>query len=197
MEWASFGPFLGWCRCAFLQHLRSARHALILGDGDGRFTARLLRNNPTLRVDAVDASQAMLHSLAQRALPHAHRLRTHHADARAWQPGRSDYDLVVTHFFLDCLETSEVLSLALRMRAATAPGALWIVSEFAVPRGWFGRCIARPIVALLYWAFGWMTHLRIRALPDHGQALRTAGFVLLERRQPLAGLLVSEMWQRS
>ncbi len=139
----------------------------------------------------------MLRALTQRALPNARRLQTHHADARAWNPGRSDYDLVVTHFFLDCLETSQVLSLALRLRAATAPGALWIVSEFAVPRGWFGRWIARPIVALLYWAFGWMTHLRIRALPDHAGALRTSGFILLERKRWLAGLLVSEMWQRS
>jgi Methyltransferase domain len=196
MEWASFGPFLWWCRCAFLHRLPSSRRALILGDGDGRFTARLLRDHPALRVDAVDASEAMLRSLAERALPNAQRLQAHHADARAWNPGRSDYDLIVTHFFLDCLETGEVLDLALRMHADTAPGALWIVSEFAVPQGWFGRWIARPIVTLLYWAFGWMTHLRIRALPDHAGALRRSGFVLLERKHWLAGLLVSEMWQR-
>ena len=197
MEWLSFGPFLGWCRCAFLSRLRASRSALVLGDGDGRFTARLLGANPGLRVEAVDASAAMLRALAWRALPHAARLHAHCADARAWRPLRHDYDLIVTHFFLDCLETREVLDLALRLHAATAPAALWVVSEFAIPQGRFGRWIARPVVRLLYWAFGWMTHLRIRALPNHGEALRKAGFLPLQRKQWLAGLLVSELWQRA
>src|SRR6185437_1080687 len=45
MEWLSFGPYLSRCRRAFLPQLRDARRALVLGDGDGRFTAALLRRN--------------------------------------------------------------------------------------------------------------------------------------------------------
>ena len=66
MELASFGPWLWWCRCAWLHQLTGCRHALVLGDGDGRFTRRLLEVCPTLTLDAVDASPAMLPALVRR-----------------------------------------------------------------------------------------------------------------------------------
>jgi SAM-dependent methyltransferase len=249
MEVASFGPWLWWCRCAFLGDLGRCRRALILGDGDGRFTARLLRAYPGIRADAVDASSAMLRALARRAgaqsaegkgvIPdetrrnkpqglkpnlssccvcgttevvpcykagpkpsisagwQSDRLRIHLADIRGWQPAGPPYDLVVTHFFLDCLTTDEVECVASRIRKAVSPGALWVVSEFDLPAGWFGRLVARRVVAMLYWAFGWLTGLQVRSLPDHRFALRRAGFTLSKRRAWLGGLLVSELWSAS
>ncbi len=103
MELASFGPWLWHCRCAFLDSLVDCRRALVLGDGDGRFTARLLRGNPEIHVDAIDASSAMLEALVQRAGPDIARVRTYCVDARQWQPSNTPYDLIVAHFFLDCL----------------------------------------------------------------------------------------------
>jgi SAM-dependent methyltransferase len=110
MERLTFGPCLAWCRFAFLARAASCRHALVLGDGDGRFAARLLRANPHIHIDAVDASSSMLRALNENAGPHAARVRTHLADARQWHPAAgSPYDLVVTHFFLDCLTTLSAL----------------------------------------------------------------------------------------
>ena len=96
MEFFSFGPWLWWTRCAFLGELGSCRRALILGDGDGRFAARLLHANPTVQIDAVDASSAMLKGLRRRAGPHAPRVRTHLADARQWQLPAPGADLLPT-----------------------------------------------------------------------------------------------------
>jgi SAM-dependent methyltransferase len=197
MELVTFGPWLCWARCAFLGRLCACRRALVLGDGDGRFSARLLQANSAVRIDAVDASRAMLASLARRAGPRAARVRTHCADVRLWQPnGPEDlpYDLIATHFFLDCLTTREVQSLAEKLRGAVSPSAVWVVSEFAVPPGWFGRLVASPLIFALYRAFGWLTGLAVRTLPDHATALGQAGFTLKERRAWLAGLLVSERW---
>jgi hypothetical protein len=197
MELASFGPWLWRTRCAFLPQVHSATNALILGDGDGRFTARLLRTNPHLRIDAVDASEAMLQSLLRRAGPNATRVRIHHADARTLTPPSPPYDLIVTHFFLDCLTTAEIQSLAATLRAAASPKALWLISEFAVPPNLFGRLIAAPIVGSLYRAFGLLTGLAVRSLPDYRTALGQSGFVLQSQRTSLAGLLVSELWTLS
>lgn len=197
MEYLSFGPWLWWCRCAFLHDLYGCRHALILGDGDGRFTARLLGVNPAIRIDTVDASPAMLGALERRTAAHAARLRIEQADLRAWQPAADAprYDLIVTHFFLDFLTTEEVAALAVKLRRAAAPGTLWIVSEFAIPPAGAGRMFARPIVAGLYGAFGWMTGLAVRSLPDYEAALRLAGFSLERNRPWLGGLLVSQRWR--
>jgi SAM-dependent methyltransferase len=196
MEYASFGPWLWRCRCAFLAEMVTCRRALVLGDGDGRFAARLLETNPGIEVDAVDASAAMLRALEGRAGAHGARLYTECADARAWRARGADYDLVATHFFLDCLTTEEVRALAATIRGVTSDGARWVISEFAVPQGWFGRLVARPMVATLYAAFGLMTGLRVRRLPDYGAALESVGFVLEKKRAWLGGLLVSEVWRR-
>jgi len=193
MEWLTFGPFLQRCRCAFLSSLAERRHALVLGDGDGRFTARLLSSNSTIKVDAVDASEAMLSQLTRRAS--SDRIRTHLTDARIFAPARRDYDLIATHFFLDCLTDSEVNDLASRLRRYAAPNAIWIVSEFAIPTNLYGRALAAPLIRGLYLAFGLLTRLRVRKLPDHHSALVQSGWSLLDQRKILGGLLVSEMWQ--
>ena len=193
MEWLTFGPFLHRCRCAFLPSLATGRHALVLGDGDGRFTSRLLRSNPTITVDAVDGSQAMLHQLTSRS-PSSALIRTHRADARIFTPPRRNYDLIATHFFLDCLTQSEVESLAARLRRHASPNAIWVVSEFAVPPNLYGRTLARPLIRALYLAFALLTKLHVRKLPDHHAALTGSGWCLLEQRKIIGGLLVSEQW---
>jgi hypothetical protein len=194
LEWLSFGPFLSRCRNASLDRLGHRRRALILGDGDGRFTTALLRTNPGIRIEAIDASPAMLSQLVRRAGSLADRVKTCCTDARAWKPSEPDYDLVVTHFFLDCMSTKEIASLAARVRACVRPNAEWVVSEFAVPPGLYGKFVARPLVAFLYRAFGWLTGLQNRSLPDYRPALRQAGFRLTKHRHFLGGLLVAESW---
>jgi hypothetical protein len=194
MEVFTFGPVLARCRTTFLPEVAAACRAVALGDGDGRFTAELLRVNSQVRIDAVDASPAMLGALLRRAGANRHRVSLHCADARGWQPENEQYDLVATHFFLDCLTTEECCGLAARLRGAVAPSAVWIISEFAVPEGWFGRLVAQPLIWLLYRAFGVLTGLGVRRLPDYRAAVRDAGFALTRRRTRLRGLLVSEMW---
>jgi SAM-dependent methyltransferase len=196
LEYLTFGPFLWRCRTHYLPELAHCRRALVLGDGDGRFTARLLRVNPEIQITAIDASPRMIESLRQAAAPHRDRLTTHTADLRAWQPeNSSQYDLIVTHFFLDCLTTEEIHRLAARISPATGPGALWLVSEFAIPGNLFGRAIAAPLVASLYLTFRVLTGLNLRSLPGYPRVLIGSGWSLQSHFPHLRGLLVSQLWR--
>lgn len=195
MEWLTFGPWLQRCRCAFLDELSDCRRGMVLGDGDGRFTARLLNANAEIVFDAVDLSPAMLNALMRRAGRHSKRVHAQVCDAREFHPARRRFDLIATHFFLDCLTTEEVSALAGTLRRAVQDSAIWLISDFAIPKTRFGRFVARPIVLGLYWAFGLLTGLRVRNLPDHASAMRQAGFALASRRTWLGGLLVSELWR--
>ena len=196
MEMASFGPFLQRCRCAFINALADRRHALVLGDGDGRFTARLLRANSQIQIEAVDASLAMLDELRRRAIPSANRVRTTCADARYWQPASPPYDLVVTHFFLDCLTTAEVQSLANKMRAAVAPNAQWLISEFASSRRlvWQVHRASTSAHSLLGFRLAHRTQSP-RTCPTIELPCAEPASNLLQERRWLGGLLVSELWQ--
>ena len=195
MEWLTFGPFLQRCRCAFLRSLGRRRRALVLGDGDGRFTARLVQSDPAIEVDAVDASEAMLLQLANRS--RSNRVRTHVADVRAFTPAQRSYDLIATHFLLDCLTSCEVSALASQLCRHSSPDAIWVVSEFAIPPNLYGRTIAAPLIRGLYLAFGMLTNMAVRQLPDHRAALARSGWHLVRQRRLLGGLLASEIWSKS
>jgi len=146
LEYLSFGPFLERCRFYYLDELRSCRRALVFGDGDGRFTARLLAANSEIKVDAVDSSAAMLRLLTRRVArlgPSARdRLQTRQMGALNFDPEGAPYDLVATHFFLDCFSESEVGALIARIAPHLTTDAVWLVSEFAIPLIRRMRCSA-------------------------------------------------------
>lgn len=197
LEYVTLGRALERCRSYYLPQLCDRHHALVLGDGDGRFLAQLLAENPDLRADAVDMSAAMLRLLRQRseaAAPDAkNRLRIHHANALTF-PVAGNYDLVATHFFLDCLSQAELDRLVARVAPALAPGALWLVSDFRIPAGLM-RLPALALVRGLYFAFRVLTGLRRNRLPDHATPLMQAGLVRVARQHSFAGVLTTELWQ--
>ena len=197
LEYAGFGRALERRREFFLGRMSTARRVLVLGDGDGRFLASFLRVNRSAEVDSVDASAAML-TLARRRIGEADlaRLRFHHSDARRWQPPPVSYDLIVTHFFLDCFPDAELRPLVARLAAFTTPGARWIVSEFRQPADGLAAWRARAWIAGLYAFFRITTGLRARRLPDHTAALEAAGFRLERETLARGGLLASQLWQR-
>ena len=197
LEYLSLGRALERCRFHFLPQLLDCRRALVLGDGDGRFTAKLLAESPSVEIDAIDISKTMLTLLRQRSEAASDRLRTHHTDARTFLYGsNSRYDLVVTHFFLDCFTQPDLDQLIARIEPALAPGALWLVSDFRIPTGPM-RLPARAYVGGLYLVFRVLTGLRTTQLPDHETRLSKQGFVCEGRHHPLAGLLTTELWRKN
>jgi SAM-dependent methyltransferase len=194
-EYLSLGPLLERTREHYLPQLRHRRHALALGDGDGRFLARLLQQNPTLQATAVDTSAAMLHQLRARCHFAEGRLQTMQASALETSAD-AQTDLIITHFFLDCLTQTEVETLTTRLAAQVSSGALWLVSDFAIPTGPILHPIAALYIRTLYFAFKLLTGLQTSHLPDPQTALTQAGFERIARHERLFGILYTELWRR-
>jgi len=187
LEYLAFGRALERRRFRFLDDLRGAQRALILGDGDGRFLARLAAASQS-SIDYVDSSGRMLELARRRA--QTSRIAYHHADALTLPLAPSEYDLIVTHFFLDCLNERDLEHLIERVARTARPGALWIVSEFRQPR-W-----ATPLLAALYLFFRITAGLATRRLTDHRPLLAKRGFQLKCEEAAHLGLLASELWVR-
>ncbi|HVC89630.1 MAG TPA: class I SAM-dependent methyltransferase [Acidobacteriaceae bacterium] len=200
MEYLSFGPMLERCRFRFLSQCSESCRALVLGDGDGRFTARLLAAIPAIQVDAIDASAAMLSALRRRVRrehPEADaRLSTTQADLRRFTPSRIGYDLVVSHFFLDCLTEEDVSDLVERLLPHLSEDAIWLVSEFSVAEKGWRRAGSRLLIRFLYFVFFVLTRLHIRRIPNYAEVFRRHGFYRQENANFLDGLLVAEVWKR-
>ena len=205
LEYAGFGRALERRRLEFLPRLVHARKVLVLGEGDGRFLAALLRVNRTAEVDYVDGSGGML-DLARRRAQVAEgmgtgeipRVRFHRGDAAAWLGARTPggYDAICTHFFLDCFTQDQLEPLVHGIaRHASAP-ACWIVSEFRYPDTGSARFWGRVFIRMLYGFFRVSTGLRVRRLPEHERSIAAAGFRRTQQVVAARGILTSELWER-
>lgn len=204
LEYLTLGHTLEHCRLHYLPSLLKRNTALVLGDGDGRFLAQLLAQNTELHADAVDISPVMLQLLrrnCEAVAPRAvTRLQTHQSSALTFLSVPCGnvtllrYDLVVTHFFLDCLIQEELEVLVRAVTPHLAPGALWLISDFRIPSGLL-RLPARVIVRALYVAFRLLANLRTTRLPDHTTPLEQAGFTRISHHHSRAGILTTELWK--
>lgn len=202
MEYLSFGTALERCRFHFLPQLRNTRHALLLGDGDGRFTAALLQQAKTAAAFAIDSSEAMLQTLRERcaAISAEDRLQTLCTPLNSGLPEvitNKHFDLIATHFFLDCLNDAEVEHIAHDAILCTTTDARWVISEFRIPNHGVMQLPSQLIVWMLYLAFRVLTGLRAQQLPAYGAILRRNGWRIQQQQTRLGGLLVSELWQRA
>ncbi|MDB5309194.1 MAG: Methyltransferase domain protein [Gemmataceae bacterium] len=199
LERVTFGPLLHRCRTAHLDQIAGCRRALVLGDGDGRFLADLLRANRQVRVDSLDISPGMI-ALARRrtaGIPGAaERARFVAADARTAPLPEAGYDLVVTNFFLDCFPPEDLESLIDRVAAGCLPGVLWLDGDFRLPAAGRPRAVARVILAGMYSFFRLTTRLPTRQLTDPAPFLAARGFTLAGEKTQLRGFLSSQVWVR-
>lgn len=128
LERASFGDALNQARRAFLARAARADRILLIGEGNGRFLADLLREKTGGHITVVDSSPKML-SLLQRRTRYVQRrtdLRVVCADFLTWDGGESSsFDAIVTHFFLDLFRPDSQRRVVSRITDLAKPRALW------------------------------------------------------------------------
>jgi ubiquinone/menaquinone biosynthesis C-methylase UbiE len=187
LEYLGFGRALELRREAFLPDVAHAQRVLVLGEGDGRFLFKLVEQNPHASIDYVDLSAKMLDLARSRAGDQVNYI---HGDALLIPLARAEYDLIVTHFLLDCFDERDAEAFVERIAATGSRHARWIISEFRAESWW-----SRQWIAGLYLFFRITTGLKTRRLIDHHPLLRSRGFVLERAETASAGLLISELWR--
>lgn len=199
MERVSFGNRLHRCRTALLGRMTAARRALVLGDGDGRFLSELLRSNPAVTVHAIDGSKGMT-AEAERlaaAIPGGReRVLFQTADVRTVPLPPAAYDLIVSHFFLDCFPRGQLAAVVRRVAAACAPGGEWVVGDFRAPKQGIARHLGRLALFGMYAFFRLVTGLPAGRLVDPDPFLRECGLRLLAEWAALGGFVSCKAWQK-
>jgi ubiquinone/menaquinone biosynthesis C-methylase UbiE len=170
MELLLAGGKLERCRNALWNEIPSLQSALLVGEGHGKFLVSLLKRNPSARVTCVDASAKML-EVARRRLLRAtlplQRVEFIQAELPAWRPSAGRYDLVATHFFLDCFPHEQLADVIDNLQRAARPGGCWLISDFQIPSGGLRRLRARVIHRLMYGLFRIITKLPASSLTPH------------------------------
>jgi ubiquinone/menaquinone biosynthesis C-methylase UbiE len=199
MELLLAGCKLERCRNAFWNEIPSPQSALLVGEGHGKFLASLLERNPGARVTCVDASANMLEVARNRLLRGTlplQRVEFIQAELPAWKPPAGCYDLVATHFFLDCFPRDQLAAVIDNLQRAARPGSCWLISDFHIPGSGLRRLRARAIHRLMYAFFRLVTKLPASSLVPPQPFLRRSGFVRVRRVEFDRGLLCAELWRR-
>ena len=199
LETIAFGNALQEARVACLDEIGSPRRALIAGEGNGRFLAALLQHQPLVRIDCVDSSQRMLELARRHVLEtnadQINRVAFLEHDMTSWMPNER-YDLIVTHFFLDCFGTPQVGNSVAKLAQAAAPNAIWLLADFRIPKAGFAHFHARAWLAVMYWFFRCVAGIEAHELVDPSPFLRVEGFALERQHLFRHGMLKSELWRK-
>lgn len=199
-EYGRFGRKLEACRFALLPRLKGVRKALVLGEGDGRFVARLVAHCPGISADVFDTSRQMIRiaegRLRAAGVSPLSSIAFHHGDATVATFPKNDYDLVATHFFFDVFSIGELHPLIDRVKQSLRPDGVWLVSEFDLPQSGFRRFLARFWLRVMYIFFRCATGLQNQTLPDWRKQLTRAGFRPRIQQSLANGFLVSELWEQ-
>ncbi len=200
MEVVLAGEKLQRCRTAFLREVGNRERVLIVGEGNGRFLAECRRTLARAQIMCVDASGRML-TLAEERLRrlglNVGEVEFVQADALEWRAPAKAFDLVVTHFFLDCFRPEQVRRVVDALAAAAKPDAAWLLADFRVPESGALRYRALMIHRLMYFFFRAATRLPARRLTEPDGFLAAHNFKLLKREVCEWGLLHSDRWERT
>jgi ubiquinone/menaquinone biosynthesis C-methylase UbiE len=199
MECVLAGNKLQACRTTFLEEVADRKNVLILGEGNGRFLLNCRRVLASAHVTCVDASSRMLRSAQKRLARHglsSHEIEFIQTDALRWKPDPNSFDLIVTHFFLDCFRADQVEQLVRTVAGAATSNAEWLLADFQVPVAGWRRFRARTIHLLMYAFFRAVTGLPAKTLTCPDPFLAANGFVLRSRRLREWGLLHTDRWTK-
>ena len=107
------------------------------------------------------------------------------------------YDLVVSHFFLDCFERAQIERIVAVITPCIREGGCWLISDFQIPAGGVLRRLrARFLLWVMYRFFRAATGIAARELVDSDPILRAAGLRLATRVESNLGFLRADRWDR-
>jgi ubiquinone/menaquinone biosynthesis C-methylase UbiE len=198
LEAVTFGRSLQRARCAWIHELPAPRRALIVGEGNGGFLCELLRVHPLVEIDCVDVSAQMLELARARVRNRfplsLENVRFLQEDIETWSPPAS-YDLLVTHFLLDCFRRGEVRAIVEKLSGAASSGSIWLLADFSVPETPLRRVHALMWLRAMNLFFRCVTGVpATNELVDPSPYLETAGFACVGRLLSRAGMIKSELW---
>lgn len=191
------GNVLQRARTAWLAATPPPRQALLAGEGHGRFLAAALAAWPDTRFLCLDASTVMLQTAARQvATKDRPRVSFLHTSLPDWHAPAPTFDLVVTHFFLDCFTSALLDPVIESLAAAATPRAAWLIADFTLPDAGPPRWRAAAIHTLMYAFFRRATRIPARHLTPPEPLLARHGFFSTHSTTFEWGLIRSGLWQR-
>ena len=186
------------CQLSRLVQLKSIRHALLIGEGDGSFLIAFAAQFLNAQITVVEHSGAMIQRAKERFAKagfSSQRVSFIQSDLLQCELPNTHFDFVTTLFFLDNFDDATVRRCMDHIRPALTEDAHWLVSDFYIPAS---RCLRwRAIIWLkvLYQFFRLTTEIDTDTLPTIQACFHEGPFELINCKNLCGQMLFSALYQ--
>ena len=196
LEYLVFGRSLQQVRCSHLAYLAEViplgAEVLVVGDGDGRFFVECVQAWPNCRFVYVERSQNMLRKARQRINREGidADIRWCHGDALL--VGEGKFDVLVTHFVLDCHQGKALESFVQKLAEQVKCKGFWMVSDFDPAATWWSS----HLVSVMYMFFACVASLPRQHLKRPDALIQAQSFSKQRHYSLWQGFIFSDLWRR-
>jgi ubiquinone/menaquinone biosynthesis C-methylase UbiE len=197
LEKIVYGPDMQRARVCHLPQLSDCKSILCVGEGDGRFLAKLLETNPHSHVTCVEASSRMIVLAKERIQSEEFKGRVdfHNLIIEQFESNNHSFDAIITNYFLDTYAGNELSAMIQKLTGFATQDTLWLVNDFTVPASGIRRLRAKLLLKIMYLFFRLTSNLRTQRLENPSRVLTNAGWKLASEKNFNHRFIVSRLWK--
>ena len=176
----------------FFQKIPPGARILLMGGGTGNILNDIFENNPSLQIDFVEPSHAMIR-IARKRLQGKFQTRVNFicGDHRSIPAGIS-YNAVTSFFVLDCFKQEEAFEFCKAITAGLEQNGTWLFADFFYTE----NKLQRGLIWFMYRFFRTVANIPANKLPDYNALMEQLNFRMIDERYFLKGLIRSQILQR-
>ncbi len=173
-----FGKAIRKAQVEYLNRISSNDKVLILGGGTGWILDEI-RKHGTPEIIYVDISEKMISRSKKRGYPEnkvTFITGSHH------EIPEGDYDVILTFFFLDMFNQSDVTRIVHEFREKLKSGGLWLVADFNEEIQRRGNKVKKALLKFMYWFFRLTCNIEANRLAEFRQTFEKQNLKLQETK---------------
>ena len=183
-----YGKSIVEAQTAFLDIIPPFSRVLILGGGTGWLLTELLRGHPTCEVWYIESSANMLSMAIKKNNDDG---QVHFMMGTEEDIPNCQFDIVITHFFLDLFSALTLQGVIQKIFVASRPSAYWMVADFVDHGKWWQRLLLK----IMYSFFRQTCRIEARMLPPWSGILVQSGLRMEHRRLYYGGFIESTVYR--
>ena len=178
---------------------------LIVGGGTGWILTDLLSLGKNLQhITYLEASVAMLKRTDKKLTAYKALHTDRHFPAITCIHGTEDtippddfYDVIITNFFLDIFDNTELQEVMMKFSRALHPHGIWLFSDFNICEKPMNACWQRLLIRGMYWFFKITCQLTPVGLPDFERIFYQLGFLQTHSRYFCHDMMVTKIYRKA
>ena len=198
----TFGKTIRKVQQHYLSLIPAHSRILIIGGGTGWILTDILSLRKNLQhITYLEASAAMLEQADKKLTAYKALHTDSNFPAITFIQGTEDnipqhnfYDVVITNFFLDIFDDTELQEVMMKLSRSLHPEGIWLFSDFNICEKPMNAWWQRLLIRVMYWFFKMSCHLNPVSLPDFGRIFYQLGFIQTHSRYFFHDMMVTRIY---